>query len=267
MTISMRSFIWLEKGTKSVRLKGKVAIITGAGSGIGRACAVAFAREGAKVVLVGRTAKKLELVAKEIGDAALVHVADLAQAHSIPTITKSAVEQFGALHVLVNNAATLHAGTAESHTEAEWDETFQTNVKGVWLLSRAALPPMRKAGGGSIINISSVIGLVGARNRVAYSASKGAVTLMTKAMALDHAAEQIRVNCICPAIVETELVEKFISQAPDPEAVRKQRVALHPIGRFGKPEDIAPMAVYLGSDESSWVTGASFSVDGGYSAS
>jgi NAD(P)-dependent dehydrogenase (short-subunit alcohol dehydrogenase family) len=122
------------------------------------------------------------------------------------------------------------------------------------------------SGAASIINISSVIGLVGARNRVAYLASKGAVTLMTKAMALDHAAEQIRVNCICPAIVEAELVEQFISKAPDPEAARKQRVALHPIGRFGKPEDIAPMTVYLASDESAWVTGAAFSVDGGYSA-
>src|SRR5207253_726430 len=117
------------------------------------------------------------------------------------------------------------------------DATFDTNVKGVWLLVKAALPHMRKAGGGSIINISSVVGLVGAKNRVAYAASKGAVTLMTKAMALDHAHEQIRVNAICPGIVDTELVAQFINNAPDPEAARKQRIALHPLGRFGKPED------------------------------
>jgi NAD(P)-dependent dehydrogenase (short-subunit alcohol dehydrogenase family) len=233
-----------------MRLAGKLALITGAGSGIGRACAWAFAKEGARVALVGRTKSKLEPVAKEIGTSAFVLAGDVSRKSDIEAIVNAAVEHFGGLHVLVNNAAALHAGTAESHTEAEWDETFNTNVKGLWLLSRAALPQMRKAGKGSIINISSVIGLVGAQNRVAYSASKGVVTLMTKAMALDHAAEQIRVNCICPAIVETELVEQFISKAPDPEAARKQRVALHPIGRFGKPEDIAPMAVYLASDES-----------------
>jgi NAD(P)-dependent dehydrogenase (short-subunit alcohol dehydrogenase family) len=134
------------------------------------------------------------------------------------------------------------------------------------MLSRAALPAMRQAGGGSIINLSSVVGLVGARNRVAYSASKGAVTLLTKAMALDHGAEGIRINCICPGIVETELVADFVRQAPDPEAARATRVALHAIPRFGTPEDIAGCAVYLASDESKWVTGAAFPVDGGYLA-
>lgn len=249
-----------------MRLQGKVAIVTGAGSGIGRACAIAFAREGAKVVLVGRTAAKLEAVAQQIRDGVLVQAGDVSSQKDIEAIVKATVEHFGALNVLINNAGLLHAGTAESLTEAEWDDTFSTNVKGVWMFSRAVLPAMRKAGGGSIINVSSVIGLVGAKNRAAYSASKGAVTLLTRSMALDHAAEQIRVNCICPAIVETELVERFISQAPDPEAARQQRLALHPLGRFGRPEDIAPMAVYLASDESSWVTGAAFPVDGGFTA-
>lgn len=249
-----------------MRLAGKVAIVTGAGSGIGRACALAFAREGAKVVLVGRTAKKLELVANQIGPAALIHAADIAQRGDNESAVAAAVKQFGALHVLVNNAAVLHAGTAESHTEEEWDQTFDTNVKGVWLLSRAAIPHMRQAGKGSIINIGSALSLVGARNRAAYAASKGAVLLLTRSMALDLGAEQIRVNCICPGIVETELVERFITQAPDPVAARKQREALHALGRFGQPDDIAPLAVYLASDESAWVTGAAFPVDGGYTA-
>lgn len=249
-----------------MRLKGKIAIISGAGSGIGRACALAFAGEGAKVSLVGRTRSKLQRVAQEIGPNAFVQVGDVSKAADIAVIVKATVEQFGGLNVLLNNAGTLHAGTAESHTEAEWDETFNTNVKGLWLLSRAALPHLRKAGGGSIINIGSALSLVGARNRVAYAASKGAVALLTKSMALDHAGEQIRINCICPAVVETELVAKFITQAPDPEAARQARIALHPIGRFGKPEDIAPMAVYLASDESAWVTGATFPVDGGFTA-
>jgi len=249
-----------------MRLTGKVAIITGAGSGIGRACAIAFAREGAKVTLVGRTRAKLDHVAGEIGAAAFAQAGDIRKQSDIERIVQATVERFGGLHVLVNDAAVLHAGTVESQTDSQWDDTFATNVKGMWHFTRAVVPHLRRAGGGSVINISSVIGLVGARNRAAYSASKGAVTVLTKSMALDLAADQIRVNCICPGIVETELVEKFITEAPDPEAARRQRIALHPLGRFGKPEDIAPMAVYLASDESSWVTGAAFCVDGGYSA-
>ncbi len=253
------------------RLAGKIAIITGAGSGIGRACAIAFAREGAKVALVGRKKDKLESLAEEIGageigDAALVCAGDVSKKSDIDEMVKRAVAHFGGLNVLVNNAASLRPGTAETHTEAEWDETFNTNVRGVWLLSRAALPHMKRAGGGSIINISSVVGVVAARNRLADSASQGAVIVMTKAMALDHAGENIRVNAICPGIVETEMVEQFITQAPDPEAARKHRVGLHPLGRFGKPEDIAHMAVYLASDESAWVTGTAIPVDGGYTA-
>jgi NAD(P)-dependent dehydrogenase (short-subunit alcohol dehydrogenase family) len=252
--------------TTGKRLSGKTALITGAGSGIGRACAIAFAREGARVALVGRRRGPLEDVAREIGSAAFVCPGDVSNKTDIERIVRETVAHFGGLNVLVNNAGKLVAGTAESHTEEEWDATFDTNVRGVWLLSKAALPHMRKSGGGSIINVSSVLGLLGAKNRVAYAASKGAITLMSKAMALDHAAEQIRVNAICPGIVETELVAQFITSAPDPEAARKQRVALHPLGRFGKPEDIAYMAVYLASDESAWVTGAAFPVDGGYSA-
>ncbi len=249
-----------------MRLTDKVALITGAGSGIGRACALAFAREGARVALVGRTRAKLDQVAGEIGAAAFVCPADISKPPDVERAVTQTIAHFGELDVLLNSAATLIAGTATSHTEAEWDATFDANVKGLWLLSRASLPYLRAAGGGSIINVSSVIGLVGARNRLAYSASKGAVTLLTKSMALDHASENIRVNCICPGIVETELVSEFITKAPDPEAARKQRVGLHPLGRFGKPEEIAHMAVYLASDESVWVTGAAFPIDGGYSA-
>ncbi|MCU1307161.1 MAG: short-chain dehydrogenase/reductase [Acidobacteriaceae bacterium] len=248
------------------RLSGKIAIVTGAGSGIGRACAIAFVREGARVALVGRRRIPLEEVAREIGSAAFVCPGDVSDKNDIERIVRETVAHFGGLNVLVNNAGKLVAGTAESHTEEEWDATQNTNVRGVWLLSKAVLPHMRKSGGGSIINISSVLGLVGAKNRVAYAASKGAVTLMSKAMALDHAPENIRVNAICPGIVETELVSQFITNAPDPEAARKHRVALHPMGRFGKPEDIAYCAVYLASDECAWVTGAAFPVDGGYSA-
>jgi NAD(P)-dependent dehydrogenase (short-subunit alcohol dehydrogenase family) len=143
---------------------------------------------------------------------------------------------------------------------------FNVNVRSLWLLSRAVLPHMRKAGGGSIINISSILGLVGMRSRAGYSATKGAVTLLTRCMAVDHAPDKIRVNCICPAYVETELTAAAIAKAPDPEAFRRERISAHPIGRLGQSDDIAGMAVYLASDESSWVTGAAMPVDGGYTA-
>ncbi len=249
-----------------MRLQDKIAVITGAGTGMGRACAVAFAREGAEVALVARRKHLLEEVAREIGRTALVIPADIRKKSDIARIVSQTVKRFGGLHVLLNCAAVLIPGTAESHSEEDWDETFDTNVRALWLLSRAVLPLMRKSGGGSVINFSSTLGLMGAHNRVAYAASKGAVTLLTKAMALDHAGEQIRVNCICPGIVETELVADFVRKAPDPEKARRERVALHPLGRFGTPEDIAACAVYLASDESAWVTGSVFTVDGGYTA-
>jgi len=250
----------------SSRLKNKIAIVTGAGSGIGRACAAALAREGAKVALVGRRPQRLDAVAREIGDSALVLAADISKKLEIDRVVEQTVGRFGGLNVLLNNAGVLHVGNAEEITEAQWDETFNINVRGLWLLSRAVLPPMRKAGGGSIINIASVLGINGARNRASYAPSKGAVVLLTKCMAIDHGPENIRVNAICPAFVETDLTAAIINKAPDPEAVRQERIGVHPIGRLGKPEDIAGLAVYLASDESSWVTGAVFPVDGGYLA-
>jgi NAD(P)-dependent dehydrogenase (short-subunit alcohol dehydrogenase family) len=249
-----------------VRLQGKVAIVTGAGSGIGKAIARQFAREGARVCLVGRRPEPLESLANELGSAALVCQADLSQLEEIAPVVARAVEAFGGVNVLVNNAATLIPGAAEDLTVEDWQETYNLNVRAVWLLSREVLPHMRRAGGGSIINVSSVLGLAGARKRAAYASSKGAVTILTKCMAVDHAPEKIRVNCICPGIVETEMVAGFINNAPDPDAARRERISLHPIGRFGQPEDIAPLAVYLASEESSWMTGAAIPIDGGYSA-
>src|SRR5262249_13136254 len=158
---------------------------------------------------------------------------------------------------LVNNAAVLLPGTAESLSEEDFDQTFDINVRGLWLLSRGVLPHMRTSNGGSIINIGLGLGALGARNRVGYAGFQGGVLAITRAMALDHAAESIRVNCICPGIVETEMVARFGMD----ENARRQRLAMHPAGRFGQPEDVAGLAVFLASDESAWITGTAQMVD------
>ncbi len=250
----------------SERLRGKIGIVTGAGSGIGRACAIALAKEGARVVLCGRRKDRIEEVAREIGDRAFAIAADVSRTSELNHLLDQTVSRFGGLNFLVNNAGILTVGNAEQITEEQWDHLFNVNVRSVWLLSRGALPHMRKAGGGSIINIASTLGIVGARNRAAYAPSKGAVILLTKSMAIDHGHENIRVNAICPSFVETELTAALIAQVPDQASARRERTASHPIGRLGRPEDVAGLAVYLASDESSWTTGAALPVDGGYLA-
>ena len=218
------------------------------------------------MALVGRRRDRVEKVAHEIGDSAFAIPVDVSRTSEIERLLDQTVRRFGGLNFLLNNAGVLHIGNAEQITEEQWDQTFNVNVRAIWLLSRAALPHMRKAGGGSIINVASTLGIVGARNRAAYATSKGAVVLLTKSMAIDHGHENIRVNAICPGFVETDLTAAVIGQASDPAAIRRERTAAHPIGRLGRPEDIASMAVYLASDESSWVTGAVLPVDGGYLA-
>ena len=250
------------------RLAGKTAFITGGGTGIGRACAVLFASEGAGVAVAGQRPGPLAAVAAEIqaaGGQASVSC-DVAKADEVEHAVRAVTARFGALHVLVNNAGILLVGSVEETSEADWDRLVDVDLKGTFLVSRAALPEMRKSGGGSIVNIGSVLGLIGMKKRAAYAAAKGGVTMLTKAMALDHAAESIRVNCICPAVVETDLVEKLFAQAPDREAARQSRIAQIPLGRLGKPEDVAQLALFLASDESSWLTGAALPLDGGLTA-
>lgn len=245
------------------RLTNKTAIITGAGTGIGRAIARAFIREGARVALVGRRKEPLESLLQEAGESALVLAGDVSRQTDIDRILAEAVARFGGVNVLINNAGILHIGTAEQINEAQWDETFAINVRGLWLLSRAVLPGMRKAGGGSIVNVASVLGVNGARNRACYAASKGAVVLLTKCMAIDHGADNIRVNAICPSFVETDLTAEVIRKAPDPAAVRRERIGVHPIGRLGQPEDIAGAALLLASPAGAFITGQTIVVDGG----
>jgi NAD(P)-dependent dehydrogenase (short-subunit alcohol dehydrogenase family) len=255
---------------KSVtRLSGKVALITGGGTGIGRAIAVAFAREGASVAVAARRVEKLKEVAGAIekeGGQAIALECDVTRAKDAERAVRETAVKFGKLDVLVNNAGTLSVSTVENITEEDWDRVMTVNLKGPFLLSRAALKEFRKAGGGAIVNIGSVLGLVAMQNRAAYCASKGGVTLLTKAMALDHAHENVRVNCICPSIVETELVKGLFDDSPQGKVLRKAREGTIPLGRFGKPIDVAELAVFLASEESSWITGAAIPLDGGLTA-
>ena len=251
------------------RLAGLSALVTGGGTGMGRAIALAFAREGAKVAVAARRVDKLQGVVFEIeegGGKGLAVECDVTRGADAERAVRQTAERFGQLNILVNNAGVLSASTVEGIAEEEWERLMAANLKGPFLMSRAVLPEFRKVGGGAIVNIGSVLGLIAMKNRAAYCASKGGVTMLTKAMAVDHAHEGVRVNCICPSIVETELVRGLFDASPEGEAAKRGRIATIPLGRMGQPEDVAEMAVYLASKESSWVTGAAIPLDGGLSA-
>jgi NAD(P)-dependent dehydrogenase (short-subunit alcohol dehydrogenase family) len=252
-----------------LRLSGKVAFITGGGSGIGRACALAFAREGARVAVAGRRKDPLDKVAAEIaaaGGKSFTLSCDVTRRSSVEEALAQTEQHFGRLDTILNNAGAVVVATVEHTSDEDWDRVLAANLTGTFFVSRAALTPLRRAGGGSIVNIGSVLGLVARKDRAAYCAAKAGVSGLTRAMALDHAHEKIRVNCICPTIVETELGMQSIHQTGNAEVEIQKRIAEIPIGRLGKPEDVAMMAVYLASEDASWVTGVSFPLDGGLTA-
>ena len=252
------------------RLAGKVAVITGGGTGIGRAIALAFAWEGARVAVAGRRLEKLQetvAVLKQMGSEALPVECDVTKTVETERLVKAAEDCFGKVNVLVNNAGALSVSTIETISEADWDRVVATNLKGPFLMSRAVLPAMRRAGGGSIVNIGSVLGIAAIRDRAAYCAAKGGVAMLTKAMALDHAADKIRVNCVCPSIVESDMTQNLFAQTEAGRMARESRLATIPLGRFGKPGDIAGITVFLASEESSWMTGTVIPVDGGVTTS
>jgi NAD(P)-dependent dehydrogenase (short-subunit alcohol dehydrogenase family) len=247
-----------------------VAVITGGGTGIGRAIATAFTREGARVVVAGRRREKLEETIsflKQAGGEGLAVECDVTKAADAERLVKGAEDCFGNVNVLVNNAGSLSVSTVETISETDWDHLMATNVKGPFLMSRAVLPAMRRAGGGLIVNIASVLGIAAIRDRAAYCASKGGVVMLTKAMALDHAEDNIRVNCVCPSIVESEMTQNLFAETEAGRKARESRLGSIPLGRFGKPNDVAGIVVFLASEESSWMTGTVIPVDGGVTAS
>jgi NAD(P)-dependent dehydrogenase (short-subunit alcohol dehydrogenase family) len=251
------------------RLSGKVAMITGGGTGIGQACAKSFGAEGACVAVAGRRKGPLDEVVREIegtGGKALAVTCDVTDRASVEVAVAATVQHFGRLDVVVNNAGAVLVATVDKTSDEDWQRLLAANLTGTFLMSRAVLPELRKSGGGSIVNIGSILGLVSRKERAAYSASKAGVIGLTRAMAIDHAHENIRVNCVCPSIIETELGMQSIAKAADPEAERRRRSAEIPLGRMGQPEDVAHMVLYLASDESAWVTGAALPLDGGLTA-
>lgn len=251
-----------------MRLHDKVALITGAGSGIGREAALLWASEGAKVVVADVNDAAGQAVVAEIaaaGGAAAYVRADVSQAADAEGMVRAAEESFGKLNVLFNNAGIMHSDDDNAMTteEAVWDLTMNINLKGVFLGCKYGIPALRRAGGGSIINVASFVALLGAATpQIAYTASKGGVLSMTRELAVIHARENIRVNALCPGPLRTELLMKFLNT----EAKKQRRLVHIPIGRFGEAREIAQAALFLASDESSYVTGATFTVDGGITA-
>jgi NAD(P)-dependent dehydrogenase (short-subunit alcohol dehydrogenase family) len=251
-----------------MRLKDKVALITGASSGIGRETALLFAREGACVVVADVDDKGgheiVETIERQEGKADYVH-ADVSQASDCERMVATAERRFGKLNVLFNNAGIMHSqdDDAVSTDEKIWDLTMNINAKGVFFGCKYGVPALRRAGGGSIVNTASFVALLGAATpQIAYTASKGAVLALTRELAVIHAREGIRVNALCPGPLRTELLMKFL----DTESKRQRRLVHIPMGRFGEAREIAQAALFLASDESSYVTGTEFLVDGGIKA-
>jgi len=247
----------------SGRLAGKVALVTGAGSGIGRATALRFNEEGALVVAADLDAAAATDTAVGIGTEAVALELDVTSSASIASGVQTIAARFGGVDVVVNNAGMSIPGTVEDLPEEAWDLGLATNLKSVYLLSKAAWPLLVAQGGGSIVSTASISGLWAAPGDAAYSASKAAVIMLTKCMALDGAPVGIRANCICPGWTQTPMVERIFARWPDPEQARQVAIGFHPLGRLGEPRDMADAIVYLASDEASWVTGAALVVDGG----
>lgn len=251
----------------TMRLRDKVAIITGAKSGIGFATVLRFLEEGAKVVAadVRNTRHEVEVKAANGRDAFFVRT-DVSREGEVLELIRLTVDKYGRVDVLVNNAGIELAKKITDTTEKEWDRLMGVNLKGVFLCSKAAVTEMRRTGGGSVVNVASELGLVGGTEIAAYCASKGGVIQLTKAMAIDHAIDNIRINCVCPGPINTPLLDRIIKSSGDPETERQITIKKTLLKRLGEPDEIANVILFLASEESSYMTGSLVVVDGGLTA-
>ena len=251
-------------------LKNKVALITGGSSGIGMAIAQRFLKEGAKVVITGRSKERCDSALNQLNtivvDAVDSATGDVSKWDDVEKMVEKTVKRFGRIDILINNAGIYLEKRIEETSEEEWDQVININLKGVFLCSKAVYPHFKNQGSGTIVNISSDSGVSGNPNEAAYCASKGGVTNLTRAMALDYAKENIRVNAICPAVINTPMLQKEVDRQEDKDAYLKEMDELHPVGRVGRPEEVAFAVLMVASDEASFITGANISVDGGFTA-
>ena len=249
-----------------MRLKDKVAIVTGSGAGIGRATAKFFANEGAKVICADIDGYKADEIANEISEegkkskSLKLNVTDENEINiALPKLIKDETK----IDILVNNAGITVTGSVEDLTTKEWDRQMDTNLRSIYLMSNKIWKHFKDNKGGIILNTASIASKIGIANDAAYCASKAAVEMLTRCMAKDGASDKIRVNCVCPGFVETPNIQGYFDAQPDPQAARDFAISLHPIGRMGKPEDIAKGFVFLASDDAEWITGSSLVIDGG----
>lgn len=252
-----------------MKLKDKVAIITGAGAGIGYATALLFAKEGAKVVVADldpKAGKETLNRIKKDGGSGLFIKANVAKVNDVRKMVEETLKHYGKIDILVNNAGNYTKGDVVTTSEENWDRILDVNLRGIYLCSKYTIPEMIKKGGGSIVNVASEAGLVGIKNQVVYNVSKAAVIMLTKSTAIDFADKGIRVNNVCPGTTETPLVRAAIQKEKDPKKARKALEECRPANRLGRPEEIASAILYMASDEPGYATGSSLVIDGGYTA-
>ncbi len=249
-----------------MRLRGKICIITGGASGIGRAACLLFAREGATVIVADKSAEAAAEVATLAGNGAIPMTVDVSNSRQVEGMIRNTVTRFGRLDVLVNNAGYGIPGSVTETDEDDWNRLMAVNVTGVFLGCKYAIPEMRASGGGSIVNTASVVAAIGIRDRAAYCASKGAVAALTRAMALDHVADNIRINAVAPGTVDSPYFQQMFAKSEHAAELRRQLESRQAMNRLGRPEEIANGILFLASDEASFMTGAILTIDGGMTA-